>query len=456
MAGYLHTDTDMHILLLILSLLGLWTAPVAAAPDAGGVGRDFVITAYYSPLPDQCCYVKGSLEADKILNGNGTHGADGTPVRPGMAAAPKSYAFGTRIALPGIGVVTVHDRGGAIVEQENAHRLDIWMGHGEEGLARALAFGVRRVRGAVFLPGGTQPAESLDFARFDAPFDRLAPYAVSDGMTPLTLGARGLSVMAMQDLLSTLGYFAHPTTGFFGDVTKMAVLAFAKDAGMPDADPAAVTPELLARLEAAAQLAGRSAPVALVGPESAESDVAKARRMLRLLGYYRGRTLGAYDRATRDAIVAFQRDQNLIGSLSSPGAGRIGPMTLARITVLWRSKLAAARAGTMLIKREVARRLADKGLILTAFLSEGSTGKDVRALQSALVARGELPPEDVTGTFGPRTRAALLRYQLKAGIVKSDKDTGAGTVGPATLQSLRDGLVDAWTKKVRADGFGVL
>ena len=77
--------------------------------------RDFVITAYYSPLPGQCCYVKGGEIADKILNGNGTHGADGTAVHPGMIAAPKSYAFGTRIQLPGIGIGTVNDRGGAIV-----------------------------------------------------------------------------------------------------------------------------------------------------------------------------------------------------------------------------------------------------------------------------------------------------------------------------------------------------
>jgi peptidoglycan hydrolase-like protein with peptidoglycan-binding domain/3D (Asp-Asp-Asp) domain-containing protein len=446
----------MHILSLVCALIFSWIAPVAAAPDMGGHGQDFVITAYYSPLPDQCCYIKGSLDADKILNGNGTHGADGTPVAPGMAAAPATYAFGTRIALPGIGVVTVHDRGGAIIEQEHAHRLDLWMGSGEEGLARALAFGVKRVHGTVYLPDEKQPEEHLVLERFASPFDRLQPYAVSDGTSPLTFGARGLSVLAMQDLLSALGYFSHPSTGFFGDVTKLAVLAFARDAGLPDADPAAVTPELLARLEAAAQLAGRSAPVAPVGPESAESDIAKARRILRALGYYKGRTLGAYDEPTRTAIIAFQRDQKLIGHEGSPGAGRIGPMTIARITVLWRSKLAAARAGTMLLRKEVAKRLTEKGLVFAGFLDKGDKGDTVRTLQKMLVARGLLAPDSVTGTFGDKTRAALLDYQLERGIVKTGKDTGAGTVGPATLQALRDEQIDAWTKKVRADGLGVL
>ncbi len=39
--------------------------------------KTFIVTAYYSPLPDQSFYLKGSYEADIRLNGNGTHGASG-------------------------------------------------------------------------------------------------------------------------------------------------------------------------------------------------------------------------------------------------------------------------------------------------------------------------------------------------------------------------------------------
>lgn len=55
--------------------------------------RTFVVTAYYSPLPDQSRYLRGSYEADIRLNGNGTHGASGRPVYVGMLAAPKHYEF---------------------------------------------------------------------------------------------------------------------------------------------------------------------------------------------------------------------------------------------------------------------------------------------------------------------------------------------------------------------------
>src|SRR3989338_11176543 len=136
-------------------LLAVLFVTLIAPPGVAGVPaieeREFVITAYYSPLPDQCCYVRGTYAADTLLNGKGIAGADGTAVYPGMIAAPKSYVFGTRVELPGIGVGTVHDRGGAInVLESGSHRLDLWMGYGEEGLARALAFGVQRLKGTVY------------------------------------------------------------------------------------------------------------------------------------------------------------------------------------------------------------------------------------------------------------------------------------------------------------------
>lgn len=113
----------------------------------------FIVTAYYSPLPDQASYFRGSYEADIRLNGSGTHGASGRAVYTGMLAAPKNYSFGTTIYLEGIGTGVVDDRGGAIVEAgKRGHqydRLDIWMGHGDEGLSRALAWGRRVVPGRV-------------------------------------------------------------------------------------------------------------------------------------------------------------------------------------------------------------------------------------------------------------------------------------------------------------------
>ncbi len=118
-----------------------------------GDTQEFIVTAYYSPLPDQSFYLKGNYDAEKKLNGNGTNGASGVPVFTGMIAAPKWYSFGTKIYFEWLGIGEVEDRGGAIVtagERWQAYdRIDIWMGQGEAWLKRALIWWRRKVTGTV-------------------------------------------------------------------------------------------------------------------------------------------------------------------------------------------------------------------------------------------------------------------------------------------------------------------
>lgn len=112
--------------------------------------KTFIVTAYYSPLPWQTEYYRWSYEADIRLNGRGTNGASGTPVFAGMIAAPKSYDYGTQIFFEGLGLGTVADRGGAIVDAyvrwQAYDRIDIWVWYGDEWLRRARAWWIRQVQ----------------------------------------------------------------------------------------------------------------------------------------------------------------------------------------------------------------------------------------------------------------------------------------------------------------------
>ena len=118
---------------------------------ANAIRKTFIVTGYYSPLKGQSWYAQGNYAAEIKMNGKGTNGASGKPVHAGMIAAPKTYAFGTRIRLDGMGDFTVEDRGGAIVragQRGYEHdRIDIWMGRGEPALNKAMQFGKREVSG---------------------------------------------------------------------------------------------------------------------------------------------------------------------------------------------------------------------------------------------------------------------------------------------------------------------
>ncbi|MDB4979202.1 MAG: hypothetical protein JWM56_1388 [Candidatus Peribacteria bacterium] len=422
--------------------------------------QDFVITAYYSPQPDQCCYVMGSYEADKVMNGNGTNGADGTPVFSGMIAAPSLYAFGTVIDLPGIGMGKVSDRGGAIqVTEKGVHRLDLWAGKGEEGLSRALAFGVKRVRGTVYPVGTRQPAVAMNLDRLSAPAGILQPY-VTDGVNLLSVhpkkGDTNVSVQLLQEKLRDAGYFNRSASGFYGDETANALQLFLTDFA-PEEPSDELTTRAAAFLEAAASRKTAKQPVTDVISASSSADaILRAKRTLRFLGYYKGRTNGTYDEPLKQAILAFQQEKKLIGDAASPGAGRIGPLTKKKLLTLWEKQIVTFEARKLYALFQIEHVMADKKLAVETFLTDGDKNDQVRILQRFLVKQGFLAADRMSGLFGPVTHEAVLAYQLAKGIILKTTDKGAGYVGPATLSHLRTDQREDLYQTVRAEGWQAL
>lgn len=437
------------------SLIGTFFSPVYAADKPHP--QEFIVTAYYSPLPDQCCYFRGSYSEDLAFNGEGKVGADGTAVYPGMVAAPPTYPFGTVIELPGIGVGTVHDRGSRVVEWgDDVHRIDLWMGYGEEGLSRALAWGVRSVRGAVYPPDAEgKPAERLSLEAFPADGSSLAQLPKTDELTLLTLakaGDQSYAVRFLQTTLKRVGYFDDAATGMFGPATKSALGRFLAEYGLPG-DGTAVEKRSAAALMAAVGLPEQSLPDVPqdLARGAQGSDVRQVQKLLRYLGYYRGRTDGIFDRDVQRAILSFQLEKGVVRQAMDSGAGRIGPATKAAILKAWKIRQASARSRTLLAKMQVTASIG-KDVVPSRVLSKGDRGAPVTALQRLLRRNGYLKDGDITGLFGTRTERGIIAYQKEKKIVSSVHDRGAGVFGPATRQALLSDAVNARLKQIRYEG----
>lgn len=110
----------------------------------------FIVTAYYSPLPDQDFYIKWSYENDKKLNWEWLYWASWKQVFNWMLAWPKKYDFWTQIYLEWIWTWVIEDRGWAIVESwergYDADRIDVWMWHWDEWLKKSLAWWKRKIQ----------------------------------------------------------------------------------------------------------------------------------------------------------------------------------------------------------------------------------------------------------------------------------------------------------------------
>lgn len=110
----------------------------------------FVVSAYYSPLPNQNHYLTWDYEKEIRLNWRWIRWASWKEVFTWMIAAPSKYKFWTKIQLEWLWVWSVEDRWWAIVPAGQRwykyDRIDVWMWYWEEWLKRALNWGKKTVK----------------------------------------------------------------------------------------------------------------------------------------------------------------------------------------------------------------------------------------------------------------------------------------------------------------------
>ncbi|QQR84090.1 peptidoglycan-binding protein [Candidatus Peregrinibacteria bacterium] len=324
---------------LLFALMLGWIPAVGHAQEV----RTFAVTAYYSPLPNQTAYMRGSYEADIRLNGRGTNGADGTPVYVGMLAAPKSYAFGTQIYIPGLGVGTVHDRGGAILAKKDYDRIDVWMGYGDEGLARALNWGYRFVEGQM-VSGQT---DTLDFSWIATNLPkRLLNQSVQnpDVFEPKVTANDSDDIRELQTALASFDYYHGEIHGTYDDETRRAVIRFQLANQLIDAENGAGAGVYGPKTRAAVKqnLETFNAEVERertrieqnlakmqsgLGVHSSGEEVYWLQQMLWELGYYHGELDGRYNEETVEAVFSFQKARGVLNSDTDAGAGFFGKKT---------------------------------------------------------------------------------------------------------------------------------
>lgn len=401
--------------------------------------KKFVISGYYSPLPNQEHYFKGTYERDVRLNGEGVHAADGSTVYPGIAAAPSTFPFGTKMAIPGIGVVAVHDRGGAIKN----NRIDVWMGEGEVGLQRALGWGMRTIDVTVY-GLNDDVKESVNFENIT--LADLSKFSVVTEHFRYDLAEEdeGYEVLELQRFLKKLGYGDIETTGYFGSETVAAVKKFQLDQQLisSDTDPAAgnfgprsrVALELM--LNNSKDDALKNVPLPPLQKGSKGEAVQNLQKILSEFGFLKAEKInGIFDESTFDALYRFQIDIGAVQKRSDFGAGYYGPKTQSSL-----KKFIADGFTPSTALGATAKPLNSPQLVNTIFTAELKTqdqGSDVVLLQEEL-RRLNLLGLMPTGYYGKTTEHAVFKFQQSFGIINDEKDTGAGYVGPQTLAKLNE------------------
>lgn len=387
-----------HIVIfnLLFVNLSFFTVDIAkASTPIFASDNYFVVTAYYSPLPNQKYYFKGSYEADIKLNGRWLRWASGKEVFAGMFAAPKSYTFGTKIYLEWLWVGEVADRWWAIVstnpEESRGYeydRIDIWMWHGEEWLARALAFWKRTIKWHVIADSHTEL--SINLHSFSAPTNILAKYEVSESNEIKNTSAQTTLIASSTNMIGKL------------------------------------------------QISPQS---------SSESDVKKLQNIFKEMWLYKWEIDGKYE-SIKDIFITYQAYRKIISSKNSPEAWYFWEKTNQQLNkdyiiaiaknkekIEQKQKIEAQLAS---IKKSVDTRV-EKHISSIGAPKIWDVGENVRNLQKTLKTLWYFKVSD-TAIFGETTQKSLLKYQLDKGIISSHSADGAWVFGPKTKESIKSEL----------------
>lgn len=249
-----------------------------------------------------------------------------------------------------------------------------------------------------------------------------------DADRKLSLGMTGSDVKSVQTKLIALGYLTGTADGTYGTKTQEAVRNFQKRNGL-DADGICgenTVTVLFGKspIDAGSSITPSPSPAAVtmptrvIRPGASGEDVRSVQSRLKLFGYYSGSLDGVYGAESVAAVRAFQQRNGITVD------GKVGTNTSE---LLYSDNAIAADASAS----ATATPAPSYGVVPTRTLRNGSTGDDVKSVQTRLQELGYYAGT-VDGSYGSSTVVAVASFQLRNNL---DADGVAGTRTFAKLYS---------------------
>lgn len=248
------------------------------------------------------------------------------------------------------------------------------------------------------------------------------------GDQTLKQGMSHHDVKQLQDLLKSKGYFTYSTsTGYFGSMTKEAVMRFQRDANLTvDGIVGPMTFKALNITASSGSPKQEAKPQSTINTNqilrqgSRGQAVTALQNKLKQAGLYTNRVDGIYGPHTVQAVRKFQQQHKLQVD------GIAGPQTL---TALNRLKTDNPPKTEQPPQQTPSKPAPENNA--TPVLRFGARGAAVTDLQVKLKAAGVFP-YTVDGVFGLQTQSAVRNFQLQHGLIVD------GIVGTQTWGKLNN------------------
>ena len=244
----------------------------------------------------------------------------------------------------------------------------------------------------------------------------------------------GSRVRVLQQALKDLGFTISKVDGVFGQSTFEAVMAFQKATGLTvdgkagrntlvklesyfDSNGNVTQPMITPKPTADLDNIAYGIPTRTLREGMGGQDVLYTQDRLAALGYLTGISDGQYGAATKAAVQAFQARNGLTAD------GKVGANT---VKILYSNNAIAADPSAATPTPTPTQSF---GIVPTRTLREGSSGDDVKSVQSRLKALGYYSGT-VDGNYGTGTMAAVASFQLRNNL------SADGVAGKRTYKKL--------------------
>lgn len=228
----------------------------------------------------------------------------------------------------------------------------------------------------------------------------------------LQMGYSGTGVSNLQSTLASLGHYSGPITGYFGDMTRSAVMSYQVSHGLaPDGVVGDRTLNCLL-MDAGtppSQFSSASAPAPTVTTQAAPVVAP---------------TPVPQPQVTTQVVQQPVVQQPQVVMIPMMLSQSVPTQTVVTPTAV--TSTAVAPISTVTSQSTVTNQSTT-----TSSVRLGSSGPRVTEVQQLLVAVGYAVP--VTGYFGPNTQSSVIGFQQSNGLAAD------GVVGPQTLTVLRSG-----------------
>jgi peptidoglycan hydrolase-like protein with peptidoglycan-binding domain len=363
------------------------------------------------------------------------------------------------------------------------------MGSGQEGLCRAINFGVQTVY--VDFDTNASPSDTANFDNIPSdcnnPHNETVPLS-SGGTTkafdpftmPIGTGSPAENIKIVQNLLTRLNAYTGPIDGKYNDALIDAIFQFQKANGIVQnrSDDGAGTYGPKTRAMLKALLSGQlnkddntnvvnstgsttttdsTSSTTTTTTNTSSTDTKELQQKLQELGYFKFDPDGIYNKRLVDSIYAFQLEKKIVTGNDDPGAGYYGSVTETALEeayqtlVARKDQIVALENKIDAAKQKRDESLAKKKQEYVNMLKKIPSVKlnqvhaEVRTLQKILKQVGYFDRKD-TAIFGTVTKAALAKYQFDLKVIPSITDKDAGVIGDKTREAIANDLYERWLK----------